>query len=160
KYGVTLRLSREIPPMAVDPSRTSTPAARTLLRTAAIAAAALVAALLTAAAPSTATAATIHVIDLGSLGRGVSGRAALAITEAGDIVGWSDIGPDETTPQHAVIWHNGHIRDLGTLGGRLSRALAINKFNTVVGWSLTASGDRHATMWRNGQIIDLGTLGG
>ena len=147
--------------MVADPSRTVPPSARrTLRRIAAVAGAALVAALLTAAVPTTATAAAIHVTDLGTLGGGVCCSAALDINEAGDIVGWSVTGGDESTPQHAVIWHNGHIRDLGTLGGRLSRAQAINKFNTVVGWSLTAGGDQHATMWRNGQVIDLGTLGG
>src|SRR5262245_38417970 len=101
--------------MAAAPSRTtSPPIRRTFLRAAAVAAATLVAALLTAAAPTTATAAAIHVIDLGTLGGGVCCSAALDINEAGDIVGWSNIGADETTPQHAVIWHNRHIRDLGT----------------------------------------------
>jgi len=52
------------------------------------------------------------------------------------------------------------ITDLGTLGGNLSAATAINEQGQVVGWSSTAEGNIRAFLWQNGTMIDLGTLGG
>ena len=52
--------------------------------------------------------------------------------------------------------------DLGTLGGTLSHALAVNARGMVVGWSSPA-GDtvRHAFAWTKARgMLDLGTLGG
>ena len=51
--------------------------------------------------------------------------------------------------------------DLGTLGGTLEQALAINNNGWVVGWG-TTEGDTvfHAFLWRKGVMTDLGTLGG
>ena len=51
------------------------------------------------------------------------------------------------------------IRDLGTLGGKSSQALASNDRGQVVGWSETRSGGRHAFLWQNGRTTDLGTFG-
>lgn len=47
-----------------------------------------------------------------------------------------------------------------SLGGTLSRGMAINSSGLVAGWSSLADGSRHAGLWRNGSIVDLGTLGG
>jgi probable HAF family extracellular repeat protein len=52
------------------------------------------------------------------------------------------------------------VVDLGTLGGAMSEAYAINDRGQVAGWSLTEAGDSHAFLWREGVMIDLGTLGG
>src|SRR5205807_988709 len=52
------------------------------------------------------------------------------------------------------------IIDLGTLGGNLGQALAINARGQVVGWSETASRIRHAFLWEDGVMQDLGTLAG
>jgi probable HAF family extracellular repeat protein len=49
---------------------------------------------------------------------------------------------------------------LPTLGGTLSRGLAINKQGWVAGFSDLADGSRRAALWRDGAIINLGTLGG
>jgi probable HAF family extracellular repeat protein len=53
-----------------------------------------------------------------------------------------------------------HAVDLGTLGGRDSEALAVNRYGLVVGQSQVRSGHRHPFLWRAGRMIDLGTLGG
>nr|MDT0663997.1 hypothetical protein [Micromonospora sp. DSM 115978] len=52
------------------------------------------------------------------------------------------------------------MRDLGTLGGTNSAAVALNALGQTVGWSTLPNGARHATLWSWGSKIDLGTLGG
>lgn len=52
-------------------------------------------------------------------------------------------------------------RDLGTLGGPSSVALALDDAGQVAGYSDTASGERHAFVWTPAAgMVDLGTLGG
>jgi probable HAF family extracellular repeat protein len=53
------------------------------------------------------------------------------------------------------------LRDLGTLGGTFSSAVAANNSGVIAG-SSTPTGDAvaHAVTWRKGAITDLGTLGG
>ena len=52
------------------------------------------------------------------------------------------------------------ITDLGTLGGKTSRATAINNRGEVIGKAETASGVSHAFLWSNGVMHDLGSPGG
>jgi probable HAF family extracellular repeat protein len=47
-----------------------------------------------------------------------------------------------------------------SLGGTLSRGMAINDGGLVAGWSNKADGTRHAALWQDGVITDLLTLGG
>ena len=47
------------------------------------------------------------------------------------------------------------ITDLGTLGGKLSEAVAINELGHVVGNSADASGRERAFLWRDGKMITL-----
>lgn len=61
----------------------------------------------------------------------------------------------------AHLWQDGVLTDLGTLGGSLSDAYAINTSCQVVGFSRTPTGDSHAFIWDAATgMRDLGTLGG
>ena len=52
------------------------------------------------------------------------------------------------------------IKFTASLGGTLSRGMAINDQGLVAGWSNQADGSRRAVLWRNGSIDALTTLGG
>jgi len=59
----------------------------------------------------------------------------------------------------AVLWHNGNIIELGTLGGDDSQAFDISETGYVVGRSQLPNNSRRAFLWHNGNMINLGTLG-
>jgi len=103
------------------------------------------------------------------------------INSKGEIAGNSEIG--EIDPVfgvrqiRAVVWADGQIKNLGTLGGNESAASAINNRGEVVGLTLNAIPDpfslfdvvifgssagtqTRAFLWQNGVMQDLGTLGG
>lgn len=72
------------------------------------------------------------------------------------------VAGEDFNSMSAFIWDdvNG-IQSLGTLGGMMSSAYAINDNNAVVGYSYTTDWEEHAFIWdeTNG-MRDLGTLGG
>jgi probable HAF family extracellular repeat protein len=94
------------------------------------------------------------VTDLGTLG----GRSsvALAINDAGVVVGWADT----PTGSHAFRYANGVMTDLGTLGGANSVANGINASGAIVGAADRADGTRRAFLVTGSGMADLGTLGG
>ena len=61
--------------------------------------------------------------DLDGFGGG--GADAVAINERGQVIG--DSFPVGHGSSHAVVWQNGKLTDLGTLGGAESVTSAINK---------------------------------
>ncbi|MEV0675541.1 hypothetical protein AB0I60_03365 [Actinosynnema sp. NPDC050436] len=68
---------------------------------------------------------------------------ALAINDAGDIVGFSSA----TGQQRAFLWRNGRVTDLGTLGGAYSVPVAINNKGVVIGQSTASDGTTRAVKW-------------
>lgn len=97
----------------------------------------------------------VTVTALDSAGRCADGAWAHAINPAGQVAG----GCRTSESVHAVLWQDGVMTDLGTLGGGPSLAIGINAGGQVVGWSGTI-GDlyTHAFLWEKGVMTDLGAL--
>jgi uncharacterized membrane protein len=117
-----------------------------------------------------------ELTDLGALGAspGIECSQADSINANGEIAGISGngvfdplIGVEEI---RAVVWKDGEIRDLGSLGGNLSAAMVINNRSEVIGISANAVPDPFSLagvgtqvrgiLWDKGKMRDLGTLGG
>lgn len=129
------------------------------------------------------------ISDLGALPRGYS-SATTWISSNGLVAGVSQNGeldpldpgsPTNFPEGHAVLWRDGHIIDLGTLGGGYeSGANAVNSRGQVVGWAFNTVPDPNsigflgaeynfympvetyqmrAFLWQDGVMSDLGTLG-
>ena len=102
--------------------------------------------------------------DLGTLG----GPDAIAsfINQRGQVTGvaFTNSIPNATTgipTQDPFFWDNGQIIDIGSLGGTLGQANALNNQGQVAGDSnLTGDSTQHAFLWDHGTLTDLGTLGG
>jgi probable HAF family extracellular repeat protein len=88
------------------------------------------------------------------------------INDAGHIVGRSEYYPPEAGgAQYIAAFHwdgSGRPDALPSLGGRRSRALAVNEADDVAGESELpeVEGALHAVLWRGDELLDLGTLGG
>jgi len=89
---------------------------------------------------------------------GDSAGAAFTINDRGQIAGASG---SCTTAFHAVLWQDGTVINLGSLGGTVNLLGDINNQGQVTGFS-NPPGDAtiHAFLWQNGVMTDLGTLPG
>ncbi|MGA7854144.1 MAG: hypothetical protein WCA15_12530 [Candidatus Acidiferrales bacterium] len=100
--------------------------------------------------------------------------AATAINDRGQVVGISgtcDVAVGAFTATHALLWQNGAVTDLGSLGGKgWNTPMAINRRGDIVGFSDlpgdvsggTLNASFHAFLWtkETGRMTDLGVLAG
>ncbi|MEV6695002.1 hypothetical protein AB0M35_26360 [Micromonospora sp. NPDC051196] len=97
--------------------------------------------------------------DLGVLS-GHFESIAVDVNERGDVVGTSTglelIGGYLEPITRAVLWRNGQMIDLGTLGGDYSEAVAVNDRGQVLGLSNPPTDIPHRFVWHNGVVTDLG----
>jgi len=121
---------------------------------------------------------TYTITDLGSLGGDVYPQTqAAGINATGQVTGYSFTPtivkepcpyPSKTTcgfhPQHAFLWSNGAMTDLGTLGGpdQGSSGSAINRSGEVAGTAgvtgTAKTNGTHAALWTGTTTVDLGAL--
>jgi probable HAF family extracellular repeat protein len=107
-----------------------------------------------AAQPSQDTA----IIRVGTLGGLFS--TLWAVNNDDDAVGWSDV--TYTDSEHAILWQDGRLIDLGTLpGDTVSRALGINDLGQIVGLSVHTGDSRtvRPVLWDHGQPTELPSPG-
>jgi probable HAF family extracellular repeat protein len=92
-----------------------------------------------------------------SLG-GSLGGAGL-INNRGQAIGDSNLPGD--TEDHAFLWSNGAVHDLGTLGGTFSQPTGLTELTHISGVA-SPLGDQvvHAVLWKDGSIHDLGSVDG
>jgi probable HAF family extracellular repeat protein len=112
-------------------------------------------------------------IDLGAL-PGMNSSYANWVNGRGEAVGLSGDGTMDTMNGYpgetAVLWKDGQIVNLGTLGGQESAAFAINNADQIIGVSDNTTPDKYsifglktqtrAFLWQGAVMRDLGTLGG
>lgn len=95
-------------------------------------------------------------IDLGTLGGKTS--FATAVNASNAVVGTASTA---TNAEHAFLWQQGHMTDLGTLpGGNLSQAEDVNAAGQVAGFAAVSPSIQHAFVYAAGVMTDLGTLPG
>jgi probable HAF family extracellular repeat protein len=113
------------------------------------------------------------VTDLGSLAGPDYCSTPFWVNSRGVIVGASENGQTDpllgVNQAQAVLWKDGQIVSLGSLGGYESLATDINQRGQIAGNATNATPDSYcffgtaqqrAFLWENGQMQDLGTLGG
>ena len=97
---------------------------------------------------------------LGLLPGGTSSQAN-DINDAGQIVGAANVAnPREF---HVVVWHNGAITDLGTMGGLAAVGMHINTAGDIAGRryvQFRLGFRQQAFLYRNGTFSDLGAVEG
>ena len=95
------------------------------------------------------------MVRIGTLGGVFS--TLWAVNNDNAAVGWSDV--TYTDSEHAILWQDGQLIDLGTLpGDTVSRASGINDLGQVVGLSVNTDGLSRLVrpvLWQQGQAIEL-----
>jgi probable HAF family extracellular repeat protein len=99
------------------------------------------------------------VTDLGVLPGGTA-TSANAINNRGQVTGGSNLSVSTT---HAFLYSNGHMQDIGTLGGDFSVGISINDHGQIAGTSTTipniGQNDIRAFFYSAGTFQNLGVLG-
>lgn len=101
------------------------------------------------------------MIDLGTLGSPQGGswwNSAQGVNNFGIVVGQSYTNQNDA-PIRGFAWFKGKMVELGSLGGSMSQAYAINNRNQVTGIAYLANGLAHAFITdSSGKMKDLGAL--
>jgi uncharacterized membrane protein len=96
--------------------------------------------------------------DLGALPGG-SNSAAFVIDERGDILGGSENGLIDSVsglPENiGVLWKDGQIFSLGTLGGGFSAGIAINHRGQIGGFAQNAISDLYSMRRKRDELPDI-----
>src|SRR5438552_12062774 len=81
---------------------------------------------------------------------------AAAVNDRGDIAGGGG-SSEGGLVQHAAIWRNGSMTEIGTFGGTVSNARGINDADQVVGCATQTAGanDERPFLWSNGNLQRL-----
>jgi probable HAF family extracellular repeat protein len=102
--------------------------------------------------------------DMGTLGG--PDTVPVFMDNRGQIAGqsYTSSTPNPATGQPTMdpfLWQDGHMRDLGSLGGTLAIPNDMNDFGEVVGQgNLSGDQSHHPFLWDGRTLLDLGTLGG
>ena len=84
---------------------------------------------------------------------------AFDINKRGDVVGHSSVQIPTAYVNHAILYTDSVLVDLGTLPGHdFSYANGINDRGEIAGLSATGDGAAHLVLWRDGRIVDLGPV--
>jgi probable HAF family extracellular repeat protein len=90
-----------------------------------------------------------EVIDLGTLGGNTA--VPVALNDKGQVVGYSTTASGE---EHAFVWENGSMRDLG-VSSEWSRAQTMTNSGIIAG--VMGGGTGQAFLWNNGVTTALGS---
>lgn len=90
---------------------------------------------------------------------GHDGGVASAINNAGQVVGYSARSNNGPFVTRAFLWQGGVMQDLGTLGGKSSRANGINKRSEIVGLAEDANGTSLPFLYSGGEMQALPSCG-
>jgi probable HAF family extracellular repeat protein len=98
------------------------------------------------------------VVDLGSLSsNGYS--VAMGVNATGQVTGAS--GSTGTNSSQVILYSDGSLTNLGTLGGTSGLGLAINRLGQVAGYSQNSQGTYRGFFTTSGAtLVDIGDLGG
>jgi probable HAF family extracellular repeat protein len=80
---------------------------------------------------------------------------ATGVSPTGFVIGFCSVG----NGTRSELWSKAGVTDLGTLGGPVAVATAINLSRQVVGYSSTQTDGSHPFRWDSGTMTDLTTLG-
>ncbi|MFZ5548970.1 MAG: hypothetical protein ACOZJX_09780 [Pseudomonadota bacterium] len=90
---------------------------------------------------------------------GHDGGVASAINNAGQVVGYSARSYNGPFVTRAFLWQGGVMQDLGTLGGKSSRANGINNLGEIVGLAEDANDHSLPFIYRGGEMKPLPSCG-
>lgn len=90
----------------------------------------------------------------------LDGREGRDLNNAGQVVGWENMGPPNYF-NFPALFEKGRIDTLGIFPDQImGKAWAINEIGDVVGEATYPYRVTHAFLWEQGTVTDLGTLGG